>query len=89
VSDAYLADLTVNHGNSGGPVFSVDNGKIIGVCVSFLVANTEVLLRNGKSRPVYTNENQPLIYNSRIANIIPVKYVIELLKKNGVEYLGQ
>lgn len=34
VSDAYLADMHVNHGNSGGPVFSVPDGAVIGVCVS-------------------------------------------------------
>lgn len=36
LSDSYLADIHVNHGNSGGPVFSVADGSVIGVCVSIV-----------------------------------------------------
>jgi S1-C subfamily serine protease len=36
VSDSYLADMHVNHGNSGGPVFSIVDGSVIGVCVSIV-----------------------------------------------------
>jgi len=34
LSDLYLADMHVNPGNSGGPVFSVTDGSVIGVCVA-------------------------------------------------------
>src|SRR6266850_1140164 len=33
--DSYLADMHVNPGNSGGPVYSVEQGSVIGICVSF------------------------------------------------------
>ncbi len=36
LSDSYLADMHVSHGNSGGPIYSVADGSVIGVCVSIL-----------------------------------------------------
>lgn len=33
--DVFLVDMHVNHGNSGGPVYSVETGRVIGVCDAF------------------------------------------------------
>lgn len=72
VSDLYMANLVVNHGNSGGPVYIVSSGYVIGVCVAFKLA------------PLEGAPNTPLGYNSGISFIVPSKYVIELLRNNNV-----
>jgi S1-C subfamily serine protease len=76
--DMYLADMHVNPGNSGGPVYSVEHSAVIGVCVSYQTA------------PV-TGSNvgpgaQSLFFNSGLANIVPVRYVIDLLKKHNLKW---
>ncbi|HEV2862886.1 MAG TPA: S1C family serine protease [Pyrinomonadaceae bacterium] len=71
-ADVYLADLTVNHGNSGGPVYSVSSGAVIGVCVA------------ARFVPVQGPPNIPLSYNSGISLVVPSKYIVELLKKHGL-----
>ncbi|WP_375444368.1 serine protease [uncultured Fibrella sp.] len=43
---AYYADMQINHGNSGGPVFSTTSGEIIGVAVAFKPAQPERILIN-------------------------------------------
>jgi len=57
----YLADLKSDEGMSGGPVYLVDNGAVIGVVHG------------------YTQD-------PRQAVLVPARYVIELLKRNHVEY---
>jgi serine protease Do len=69
--DIYLGDLRINRGNSGGPVYLVETGEVIGVC--------------SVERPGIGSTDQ-LAYNSGLAQIAPNKYVIELLKKNKVSY---
>jgi len=70
IGDVYLADIEVNHGNSGGPVYSAADAKVLGVAVAF------------KGTPVEGAPN--LMYSSGITVIVPTKYVLELMKKNGV-----
>lgn len=38
IVDRYLADMTANPGNSGGPVYRYGDGRVIGVCVAGLLA---------------------------------------------------
>jgi serine protease Do len=85
ISDVYLADLTVNPGNSGGPVYTVDEGKIIGVCVSQLLSVALTVDSSGKVVPT-SAIGPPVLYNSSVANIIPIKYAIDLLKKNKLKF---
>jgi len=83
VADSYLADVRVNGGNSGGPVYSVKSAKVIGVCVSFHTA--PVQYGNGNQERV-TIEGRPLSYNSGLSDVVPIRYVIELLKKNNLTW---
>jgi S1-C subfamily serine protease len=41
VKDIYWADLTANHGNSGGPVFSLETGMVVGIQVGIKIAPVE------------------------------------------------
>jgi S1-C subfamily serine protease len=66
IADTYLADVAVNPGNSGGPVYRVSDGKVIGVCVSFRVG-----FGSAGTNPFY--------YNSGLSVIVPIKYGRELL----------
>jgi S1-C subfamily serine protease len=78
IEDRYLADLRVNHGNSGGPVYSISSGAVIGVCQAFELADVEAM--NVPSVHV------PLVYNSGISLFVPARYIAELLKKNNVKW---
>jgi len=81
-ADFYIGDMHVNPGNSGGPVYSVEQGKVIGVCVAAALA--PVVYGDGNHEPASAG-NRPLFSNSGLSVVIPVRYVIDLLKKNNVK----
>jgi S1-C subfamily serine protease len=74
-ADAYLADISVNPGNSGGPVYLVSDGSVIGVCVGNLQTN----IKDDKGDIV---ENR--YYNSGLAFVVPSRYVCDLLERHIV-----
>lgn len=86
VADSYVADVRVNPGNSGGPVYLTRSGAVVGVCVAFQV--TPVMSKvNGEYREVTQPTNgEPLVYNSGLSVVVPAKYVADLLKQNGVKF---
>lgn len=83
--DRYLADLEVNGGNSGGPVYLATTGEVIGVCVA--TQNALVQFGDGDQEPVLAN-GRPIVYSSGLTMIIPAKYVVQLLEKNGSNIRG-
>jgi len=78
--DIYLADITVNHGNSGGPVYLVSNANVIGMAVAFQRAPVE-----GQQNNEVTKDGKQLSYSSGLTVVVPARYIAELLKKNGVK----
>ena len=84
VADSYLADVRVNGGNSGGPVYSVESARVIGVCVSFHTA--PVQYGNGNQEPVAIG-GRPLSYNSGLSDVVPIGYVIDMLKKHNLKWV--
>ena len=77
----YLADIEVNPGNSGGPVYLVEDASVLGVCVSL------------KPSPIRRKDGKHLVINgeeayasSGLTNVIPSKYVIDLIERNGISY---
>jgi len=86
ISNVYLANLTINPGNSGGPVYRVKDGVIVGVCVSQILQ--QAMTVDGNQVVPVIIDGKPILYNSNVANIIPIKYVVELLEKNNLK-VGQ
>jgi S1-C subfamily serine protease len=77
--DLYEADMRVNPGNSGGPVYNSLTGEVIGVCSAF--------------RPTSVKEQDPtndqwkdssLGYNSGLAIVIPIAYGTILMSQHAV-----
>ena len=81
ISDVYLADIEVNPGDSGAPVYDIENATIIGLCVASKLA--PVRDQNGDN--IIVNEKHYL-YSSGLTIIIPTLYISEFLKKNQIEY---
>jgi S1-C subfamily serine protease len=73
-ADSYLADITGNPGNSGGPVYLASDGSVIGVFVGSLRTN----IRDAEDNDV------DYYYNSGLAFVIPSRYVSDLLKRHIV-----
>ena len=80
ISDVYLADIEVNPGDSGAPVYEIENATIIGLCVASKLA--PVRDQNGDN--IIVNEKQYL-YSSGLTIVIPTPYISEFLKKNQIE----
>lgn len=77
----YHADMQVNPGNSGGPVYLVESGEVIGVAVSYLDAEIQPYAKSNHQPadlPVY------LPYNSGISQVIGIRKLIELVEANGI-----
>ncbi len=76
IKDSYLADVSVNPGNSGGPVYRVEDAAVIGVCVAFrpvpIVADKGPVVVNGDL----------LAYNSGLSIVVPIRYGDELLTRH-------
>lgn len=79
--DLYLADMHVNPGNSGGPVYSVERGSVIGICVSFQAAPIVYADAGPRDRALY--------FNSGLSDVVPIRYAIDLLKKNSLNWTEQ
>jgi S1-C subfamily serine protease len=69
IADSYIADVAVNPGNSGGPVYLRDVGHVIGVCVAFEVAEADA-------------DGIPLRYNSGLTIVVPITYGLDLLARH-------
>ena len=74
--DYLLIDATINTGNSGGPVYLPTTGEIVGVIAAY---RTSPVIEKGA-------QNVEVSQNSGLAVVIPVKYIIQLLKKNDVAW---
>lgn len=74
IADSYLADINVNPGNSGGPVYLVGDGSVIGMCVGYLPTN----VRDAQDSPLN------YYYNTGLAVVVPSRYVCDLLEKHVV-----
>jgi S1-C subfamily serine protease len=81
IADVYLADVEVNPGNSGAPVYSIEDGAVIGVCRGSKLAPVR-----DQAGEVVSIVGQNLFYSSGLTIVVPARYVIDLLKKNGLSW---
>ena len=80
VMDSILLDAVVNPGNSGGPVYETQSGNVIGICDAYETA----LLQTNKRNAVPIAPGEYLLQNAGLAVVVPIKYAIDLLRKNHV-----
>jgi S1-C subfamily serine protease len=64
VRERYIADVTANFGNSGGPVYRLSDGKVIGVCVG------------GRLSPIQNGQGSQVV---PLTIVVPSKYVRDLV----------
>jgi S1-C subfamily serine protease len=80
LDDSLLVDISINHGNSGGPVFSTKSGEVIGLIDAFENARPDV------TNPAFAQLRNLLVYNSELALAVPSGHIVDLLKKNHVQF---
>jgi S1-C subfamily serine protease len=78
----YLADVEVNRGNSGGPVYLVDESGVIGVCVAS--KGSPIFFDRGQVAKIL---DQELYYSSGLTHVVPSTLIIELLERNKIHYV--
>lgn len=72
--ERYLGDITVNGGNSGGPVYRLQTGKVVGVAVAYKPA---------PSHDWQSGEVSKYAHNSGLTLIVPSSAVRELINSAG------
>jgi hypothetical protein len=77
-ANQFLADLEVNGGNSGGPVYLIETGAVIGVCIA---TRTAAVTRGGEPAVL---EGQMLGYSSGLTVVVPAVYVAAMLRERRV-----
>lgn len=80
VRDVYLGDVQSNPGNSGGPVYSTDDGAIVGVLVAGRLTRVTV-----GDQPAIIG-GLPLQADAGLSIIVPIKYACEMLEQHNVPW---
>jgi S1-C subfamily serine protease len=90
IKDIFFVDMHVNHGNSGGPIYSVDTGEVIGVADAYALEDNVMLqpLPGGKPESaIDPNSHRALMTNAGLGIVVPSRYVVQLLKKNNLKWV--
>lgn len=73
--DVYLADISVNPGNSGGPIYRIVDGVVIGVCTAYRFAP---LFYADKRGGQVTLGERPVAINAGLCVVSPIRHIAEL-----------
>jgi len=76
-----LIDAEVNSGNSGGPVYFVEDASVIGVCIAY--KGSPVRRGDGEVARIL---GQPLFYSSGLTQVVPTSRIIDLLERNELSF---
>jgi S1-C subfamily serine protease len=83
IRDTYLADVQTNPGNSGGPVYVVADGSVLGV----LVAGKLTSVIAGDKPAVV--DHVALTADAGVSVVVPTRYVCEMLDRHGVVWIAR
>jgi S1-C subfamily serine protease len=89
IADQFLIDIHLNHGNSGGPVYSPDTSAVIGVADAYTLEDNVMIegLPGSAPEPAYDKDTgRALMTNAGLGVVVPARYVVALLKKNSVKW---
>jgi len=89
IQDQFLIDIHLNHGNSGGPIYSPETGAVIGVADAYALEDNVMVegLPGREPEPAYDKDTgRALMTNAGLGVVIPARYVVDLLKKNNVKW---
>lgn len=81
VADYFLADIEVNPGNSGGPLYVIEDASVIGICVASMPSP----VRDQEQNPV-SQDDRRLFYSSGLTKVVPSRYIIDLLNRHGLTW---
>lgn len=90
--DIFLVDLHLNHGNSGGPVYSKETAAVIGVADAYALEDNVMVaaLPGRQPDPAFDqNSGRALMTNAGLGIVVPSRYVVALLQKNNVKWKEQ
>lgn len=91
IGDIYWADVQANHGNSGGPVMSIQTGSVLGMQVGVLMTSVQFADGDqanalGVQTVAGVNRLRPISYNAGIAQVIPASYITALLRSHAIRF---
>lgn len=75
-ANVYLADISVNPGNSGGPAYRLQDGCVIGVCSAYRTAPLMFMDSKGGQALI---DARPVGINSGLCVVAPISNVANLL----------
>lgn len=80
-SPNFLIDAEVNSGNSGGPVYLVEDASVVGMCIAY--KGSPVWREGGKIARIL---DQPLYYSSGLTEVVPASRIIDMLERNELSF---